>query len=315
MELRPLGATGPALSAVGLGCNNFGMKLSDGEAVAVVRAALHAGVTHFDTAESYGNGASESVLGRALGTDRSSVIVASKFARRPAGPLSSGDLARRVIDGCEGTLRRLRTDHVDLYYQHFPDQEAPVEELLDALGDLVTSGKVRHVALSNPDAAYVDAVAGSGTLPWCGVQTEWSLLARSAEPALVLAAERARWGVVPYFPLASGLLTGKYRRSQGFPDGSRLAALSWSQKVATEDNFTRVERLEAFAQERGRTLLELALGWLLSRPVVASVIAGATSPAQVHANVAASSWRLTADESAAVDVLLVPPEVSLASDG
>jgi aryl-alcohol dehydrogenase-like predicted oxidoreductase len=296
MQRRRLGRTGPELSLVGLGCNNFGMKVDAAESMAVVDAALEVGVNHFDTAETYGDGASEEFLGAALLPSlRDEVVIATKFAPRPAGqPYEAGALAKRIRDACEASLRRLGTDRIDLYYQHYPDPEAPMEEVLQALDDLVNEGKVLHIASSNVTSQQLsaaDAVATSlPTVSFCGVQAEWNLLNRDVEDALVPSATRAGMGIVPYFPLASGMLTGKYRRSEPFPEGSRLSSLPYFADVATEANFDRVEELAAFAASCGRTLAELAIAWLGSHDTVASVIAGATTPEQVRANAAAATW-------------------------
>jgi|SRR5581483_5052722 len=228
METRTLGKDGPAVSVVGLGCNNFGTAIGAEAAAAVVRAALDAGVTHFDTAEMYGGGQSEEMLGAALGRRRDEAVIATKFLPRPAGEAyQPGALAARIRAGAESSLRRLGTDRIDLYYQHVPDREAPVEEALEALDGLVRAGKVLHIASSNVSAdqiAAASAVAGArGWAAFCGTQIHWNLLNRDVEAAVVPAAEAAGLGVVPYFPLASGMLTGKYRRGEPFPAGSRLA--------------------------------------------------------------------------------------------
>lgn len=305
MESRTLGQCGLTLSALGLGCNNFGMKLAADDAVRVVHAALEVGISHFDTAEQYGGGISETLLGQALGKNRSAATIATKFDPRPAGDFRPGDLARRIIEACDGSLRRLATDHIDLYYQHYPDRQAPIDELFDALTTLAQAGKIRHAAVSNADVEYLSSCSHSASsMALSGLQTEWSLLERGAEAELIPAAIEAGLGVVPYFPLASGMLTGKYRRGERYPAGSRLATLAWSESVATEDNFARIERLEEFAQDRGHSLLDLALGWLLSQTEVVSVIAGATSPEQIRNNAAASVWRLDAAELRAVDAVL-----------
>lgn len=309
MEARALGTHGPVLSVVGVGCNNFGMRIDAEASAAVVRAALDAGVTHFDTAEMYGGGQSEAFLGRALGANRDRAVIATKFTPRPTDEhYTAGALARRIRDACEASLRRLGTDRIDLYYQHYPDPDAPIGEALETLEDLVREGKVLHVASSNPSAELVAAhhtvARERGLTPYCGIQVEWSLLARGVEAHIVPAAAARAIGIVPYFPLASGLLTGKYRRDEPFPDGSRLASSPYFAAVATEDNFAKVERLTAFAGDHGHDLIDLAVGWLLSQPGVSSVIAGATTPAQVQANAAAAGWRLDADKLAEIDSLL-----------
>jgi aryl-alcohol dehydrogenase-like predicted oxidoreductase len=308
METRTLGKQGPALSVVGLGCNNFGMTIDAPAAAAVVHAALDAGITHFDTAETYGGGQSEEMLAAALGSRRDEAVIATKYRPRPADePYATGRLAARIREGAEISLRRLGTDRIDLYYQHMPDPDAPVEEVLEALDGLVRAGKVLHIASSNAPAAEIaaaTAVAESrGWAAFTGTQIHWNLLNRDVEDSVVPAAEAAGLGVVPYFPLASGLLTGKYRRGEPFPAGTRLARIERFAAAATGDNFDHIEAYEAFAAERGRTVGELAVAWLLAQRSVTSVIAGATRPEQVAANAAAATWVLSADEAAAVSAL------------
>ncbi|MCL5734792.1 MAG: aldo/keto reductase [Actinobacteria bacterium] len=299
METRWLGALGPQVSVVGLGGNNFGARLDERQTRAVVHAALDAGVTHFDTAETYGGGLSEVFLGKALGPRRKDVIVASKFARRPAGePYAPGALRRRIYEGCDVSLRRLGTDYIDIYYQHHPDPEAPIEEAQEALGELITAGKIHFAACSNYDAGQIEEAAEVsrtlGRTPFVACQIHWNLLFREVEADLVPALLRHGIGMVPYFPLESGLLTGKYRMGQGLPQGSRLATNDRYRGLATADALAYVERLRGFALERRHTLLELAFAWLASQEGVASVIAGAMTTEQVRANVAAgNSWRLT----------------------
>jgi len=305
VEQRSLGEDGPQLSVVGLGCNNFGMRIEADAAAEVVRAALDAGITHFDTAEMYGGGRSEEFLGAALGARRDEVVIATKYLPRPKDEAyTPGVLATRIREAAEGSLRRLGTDHIDLYYQHYPDVDAPVDEALEALDELVKSGKVLHLANSNdtgPQIAEADGVAeAKGLARFSGTQIEWSLLSRAVEDEIVPAATAAGIRVVPYFPLASGLLTGKYRRGEPFPEGTRLAAAPYFAQAATDENFAKIEAYEAFAAARGHTITELAIGWLLAQPTVTSVIAGATRPEQVAANVAAAAWTLTPDEAAEV---------------
>ncbi len=302
MEARRLGNAGPQVSVVGLGCNNFGMKLDQQRTTEVVCAALDAGITHFDTAESYGGGQSEVFLGKALGGRRGSVVVATKFAARPEGEeYRPGLLRMRIFEGCDLSLRRLGTDYIDLYYHHHPDPEAPVEEALEALMELMASGKVIHVGCSNYGAALVEeAVTVARRLEFTGFvadQIHWNLLARDVGTETVPTLRRHGLGIVPFFPLESGLLTGKYAEGEAWPEGSRLAALPRFSSVATKENLARVRELTAFAEERGHTLLDLAFGWLLSQEGVASVIAGATTPDQVTANVqAGTAWRLSREE-------------------
>ena len=308
METRTLGKAGPALSVVGLGCNNFGMAIDGPAAARVVGAALDAGITHFDTAEMYGEGRSEEMLGAALGSRRDEAVIATKYLPRPAGQAyEPGRLAARIREGAEVSLRRLGTDRIDLYYQHMPDPDAPIEEVLEALNGLVRAGKVIHVASSNVSAGEIAAAASlaeaRGWAAFAGTQIHWSLLERAVEDSVVPAAEAAGLGVVPYFPLASGLLTGKYRRGEPFPPGTRLARSERFAARATDENFDRIEAYETFAADRGHTITELAVAWLLAQPSVASVIAGATRPEQVAANAAAATWKLTPDEAAAVAAL------------
>jgi aryl-alcohol dehydrogenase-like predicted oxidoreductase len=306
MQTRRLGSAGPQVSVVGLGCNNFGWKLDERQTTAVVHAALDAGITHFDTAEMYGHGQSEVFLGKALGGRRESVVVATKFQDRPEGePYRPGILRSRILEGCDLSLSRLGTDHIDLYYQHHPDPQAPVEEALEALMQLQQSGKVRQVACSNFDSALVEeAVTVARRLDFPGFvadQIHWNLLAREVEAKTVPALRKHGLGIVPFFPLESGLLTGKYREGEEWPEDSRLAALPRFSRVATKENLARVGELAAFAGGRGHSLLELAFGWLLSQAGVASVIAGATTAEQVSANVqAGNAWRLSREEMAAV---------------
>jgi aryl-alcohol dehydrogenase-like predicted oxidoreductase len=307
METRRLGPSGPEVSVVGLGCNNFGMKLDERETGEVVRAALDAGITHFDTAEMYGHGRSEEFLGKALGSRRSDVIVATKFSPRPVDePYQPGLLRRRVLEACEASLRRLGTDYIDLYYQHRPDDEAPVSEALQALSELVAAGKVVHVACSNFSREQIEeasrASAEQGTPGFVACQSEWSLLVRDVETDIVPTLSRLGMGVVPYRPLANGLLTGKYRQGKEFPAGSRLTmppppGRPGPATLASPDNFAYVNQLTEFAENRGHSLLELAFAWLEAQEGVASVIAGATTPQQVAANVAAgTAWRLSPED-------------------
>jgi aryl-alcohol dehydrogenase-like predicted oxidoreductase len=308
MQVRELGAGGPKLSVVGLGCNNFGSRMDSENVAPVVHAALDAGITHFDTAEMYGGGKSEELLGAALGARRDEAVIATKFSPRPGDqPYVAGVLASRIRAAAEGSLRRLGTDRIDLYYQHMPDPEAPVDEALEALDELVAAGKVLHIASSNVSAVQIDEAAGAaadqGWTPFCGTQIEWSLLSRGVELSVVPAAESAGLGVVPFFPLASGLLTGKYHRGQPFPPGTRLASSDRFADLASDANFTKVEAYEAFAADHGHTITELAIGWLLAQPTVTSVIAGATRVEQIAANAASAAWTLTPDEAAEVAAL------------
>jgi aryl-alcohol dehydrogenase-like predicted oxidoreductase len=303
MRTRTLGREGPSVSVVGLGCNNFGARIDARRARAVVDAALDAGITFFDTAESYGRGKSETHLGRALAGRRDRAVIATKFGWAHGGrpPGGSPEYVRRAIDG---SLRRLGVDHVDLYQYHRPDGVTPLEETLGAMAELVAAGKARFIGSSQLDAARVeeaDALAGAHGRPrLVSAQNEYSLLVRDAERELVPACERLGIGLILFFPLARGLLTGKYRRGEPAPPGTRLAAQGLDADEATWD---RLEAIEAFARERGVTLLEVAIGGLAAQPAVASVIAGATTPEQVRANAAAGAWEPTAADLEALRAL------------
>jgi aryl-alcohol dehydrogenase-like predicted oxidoreductase len=307
MEYRNIGSSGLQVSAVGLGCNNFGRRMDAEATRAVVHRCLDLGVTLFDTADVYGGeGRSEQYLGAALKGRRNEVVVATKFSGKMGeGTMMSGGSRRWVMRAVEDSLRRLGTDYIDLYQFHNPDPRTPVLETMRALDDLVRQGKVRYVGHSNFSgwmAAEAHYIAQYEHLtPFVSAQNQWSLLNRGVEQDLVPAAARYRLGVLPYFPLASGLLTGKYRKGQPAPQGTRLADAAAAERWMTPANLDKVEKLEAFAKQHGHSLLELAWGWLASQPTVPSVIAGATRPEQVDANVAAVAWTLTAAEMAEVD--------------
>lgn len=298
METRPLGRSQLAASRVGLGCNNFGMKLGIEETRRVIDAALDAGVTFLDTADMYGGTKSEQFIGAALAGRRSRAVLATKFGGlammgKTGERWGSREYVRKAV---EASLARLRTDVIDLYQMHFPDPQTPLEETLGALTELVSEGKVRAIGCSNFTGAMIDP-------RFATAQNEWSLLVRKAEADVIPACEKHGVSQLPYFPLASGMLSGKYRRGAPLPAGSRLASSDYFKAVRSEENFDKVEKLRAFAAEHGRSLLELAISWLASQPSVGSVIAGATSPEQVRANAAAASWPLTPAELADVDAL------------
>jgi aryl-alcohol dehydrogenase-like predicted oxidoreductase len=311
MEYKKLGKSGLRVSVTGLGCNNFGMRIDKDQTKSVVDRAIELGVTLFDTANIYGGTKSEEFLGAALGERRRDVIIATKFSGPVGGgPLNRGGSRRHVIQACEDSLRRLGTDWIDLYQYHFPDPFTPIEETLGALDDLVRAGKVRYIGSSNVSGwmvAEADWTSRSHHLnAFVTVQNEYSLLNREVEKDVVPACKNYGLGLLPYFPLASGLLTGKYQRGEKPPADSRIAA--WGprgESLLTDANFEIVEKAEAFARERGKTLLDLAFGWLASHDFVPSVIAGATKPEQVEANVKAAEWKLTPDETAEVDRLSV----------
>jgi aryl-alcohol dehydrogenase-like predicted oxidoreductase len=314
MRYRPLGDCGLVVSVTGLGCNNFGRRLDLDATRAVVDAALDAGITLLDTADSYGNGgASEELLGEVLAGRRDQVVLATKFGHQQFdmgyGPAAGAKGGRAYIRrAVERSLRRLRTDYLDLYQIHTPDPVTPIAETLAALGELVTEGKVRYLGNSNftgwqiADAAHVARAAGA--VPFVSAQNHWSLLERGAEAEVVPAARHFGLGVLPYFPLANGLLTGKVRRGQEPPAGSRLASRPG---YLTEAKLDRVEALISWAAGRGRTVLEVAIGALAAQPGCASVIAGATSPEQVKANAAAADWLPSAADLAELGQIVPPP--------
>jgi aryl-alcohol dehydrogenase-like predicted oxidoreductase len=312
MEHRRLGGSDLEVSVVGLGCNNFGMKIDLAASRAVIDAALDAGIDFFDTADSYGGGKSEEFIGEVLGARRGRVRIGTKFGsiRRAQGKGGFGSRAY-VMECVEASLRRLRTDTIDLYQMHYPDPGTPIEETLDALDQLVRQGKVRQIGCSNFTGEMIsaaDAAARAGQRArFVSAQNEWSLLQRDAERDVIPACEKHQLGQLPYFPLASGLLTGKYRRGEKFAAGTRLATMDYFKGIATDENFAKVDALERVARAHGRSLLELAMSWLAAQPSVASVIAGATTPEQVHANAAAASWKLKPAELAEIDRALAAP--------
>ncbi|MPY66371.1 aldo/keto reductase [Deinococcus sp. SDU3-2] len=307
MQTRVLGHSGLQVSVIGLGCNNFGGRLDQATTDAVVRRALDRGITLFDTADIYGNrGGSETMLGKALGAERAGIVLASKFGlpMDDSGQLQGAKPAY-VRQALEASLRRLGTDYLDLYQLHRPDPETPIEDTLGALDELVQEGLVRHVGVSNMDAAGVraadEAARRLGLTRFTACQDEYSLLVRGLEDELLPTMRDLGLGLLPYFPLASGLLSGKYQAGQPLPEGARITGSEGAQnRYLTERNWQVVEDLRQFAQTRGRTLLELAFSWLLSNELTSSVIAGATRPEQIDQNVAAAGWVLTSEELAEV---------------
>lgn len=311
MRQRNLGASGLRFSEVGLGCNNFGRVLDERGVRNLVHKALDLGVTLFDCADVYGGrGAAELLLGGALGPRRKDVVVLSKFGKKmdDAGALMGGS-RRYIISAVEASLKRLNTDWIDLYEMHDPDPLTPIEESLRALDDLVRQGKVRYLGCSHFGAwRFVEAQWTSrtnGLERFVACEDEYSLLTRGAEEDLVPAITAYGAGLLPYYPLASGMLTGKYRRGAPAPAGSRMARgdRDYAGRFMSARNFDLVEALSAFAERRGHTLLELALSWLRAKPYVGSLIAGATSPEQLDANVKAASWNLTQEDLDEVDRL------------
>jgi aryl-alcohol dehydrogenase-like predicted oxidoreductase len=306
MQTRRIGSLD--VSVVGVGCNNFGMRIDAVQTERVVAAALDAGINFFDTAEQYARGQSEEFLGRALGLRRSQAIVATKFGHPASGP-ESGGRPGSVRKALEGSLRRLGTDYVDLYQMHKPDPNVPIAETLGALDELVKAGKVREIGSSNFSADQIrqaDEVPPPGAARFVSVQNEYSLIQRAPESGVLAECERRGVAFIPYFPLASGLLTGKFRKGQPVPEGTRIAGMG-PRSPLTDESLDLVERLVSFSESRGHTLLELAFSWLLSRPTVASVIAGATRPEQVHANAAAASWTLSDADLRELDSILPRP--------
>jgi aryl-alcohol dehydrogenase-like predicted oxidoreductase len=306
MQTRKIGSL--TVSLCGLGTNNFGMRIDKEEAAAVVDTALSEGITLFDTADLYGGTRSEEFLGKALGSRRDQVVIATKFG----GPVDQdeshrGGSARWVREAVENSLRRLGTDRIDLYQYHFPDTSVPFDETLEALDELVRAGKVREIGNSNFTGEMIeeadDLSAKHGFTRFVSAQNHYNLLNREVEADVLQVCERRGLVMLPYFPLASGFLTGKYERNKPFPEGARLSNASPERRknFANDRTFDIVEKIEAFARERGRAVLDVAMSWLSSNPLVASVIAGATNPDQVRANAAAVGWELSDADRKEID--------------
>jgi aryl-alcohol dehydrogenase-like predicted oxidoreductase len=313
MEYRNLGRSGLQVTLAGLGTNNFGGRIDYDRTVAVIDKCLDLGVTFFDTADTYGGrGKSEEFIGRALEGRRHEVILATKFSSPMGeGPMWMGRSRRYVMNAVHDSLRRLRTDYIDLYQVHFPNDNTPAEETMRALDDLVRAGDVRYIGCSNYSAwQLVEAnltALHHGWVPFVSAQNQYSLLDRRVERELLPVCERYGVSMLPYFPLASGFLTGKYRRGEQAPAGTRLANASpMADRIMTERNWAILDKLETFAADRGKTVLDVALAWLAAQPAVASVIAGATRPEQVEANVRALEWKMTPDEVAEVAAITSP---------
>lgn len=313
MQYRRLGGSGLKVSVVGLGCNNFGGRLDEAGSARVVHAAMNCGVTLFDTADVYGHGASECYLGAAIKGRRDRVVIATKFrSSMGEGPYERGGSRLYIRRAVEASLRRLGTDYIDLYQMHSPDPETPIEETLSALNDLIHEGKVRYIGSSNfagwqiADADWTARV--NHWVPFVSAQNRYNLIRRDVEREVIPACRRFDIGMVPYSPLASGMLTGKYHRGQEPPAGTRLAGSPNAARFLNERSFDVVEALERFAGERGVSLLQVAIGGLAAQPQVASVIAGAMSPEQVAANVEAGSWTPSPEDLAEIDRLAPPPE-------
>jgi aryl-alcohol dehydrogenase-like predicted oxidoreductase len=312
MQQRSLGNSGLRVSLVGLGCNNFGRRIDAAASRQVVHKALDLGITLFDTADVYRSvtGGSEEFLGQALGPRRKDIVLATKVGMRMDDAGGERGASRRyIMQAVESSLRRLNTDWIDLYQQHQPDKLTPIEETLRAFDDLVRQGKVRYIGCSNLKAWQVVEARWTSRLMnlahFVSSQDEYSLLSRAPEHELIPMLGAYGMGLLPYYPLASGLLSGKYRRNSPMPADARLTlhAARYGDRFINDTNWPVVERLEIFCARRGRTLLELAFGWLAAQPCVSSVIAGATRPEQVQQNVRAVEWALTADELRQVDVM------------
>jgi aryl-alcohol dehydrogenase-like predicted oxidoreductase len=303
MENRRIGSL--AVSVIGLGCNNFGARLDAPETARVVNAALDHGITFFDTADIYGGGLSEEYLGRALGQRRGDVSIATKFGM-PMDERRRGARPEYIARAAEDSLRRLGTDRIDLYQLHKPDPDVPIGETLGALSELVRAGKVREIGCSNFSAEQIreaqSTTARERTARFVSVQNEYNLLHREPEVDVLAECERVGAVFLPYSPLASGLLTGKYRRGEPAPEGSRLATADRSGRL-TDKNLARVDALRDFARQRGHSVLDLAFAWLLAHPIVASVIAGAMTPEQVATNVRAADWRMGDADLAAIGTM------------
>jgi aryl-alcohol dehydrogenase-like predicted oxidoreductase len=301
MDKRRIGSL--EVSVVGLGCNNFGMRIDYTRSEAVVHAAVDAGITLFDTADIYGGTHSEEFLGRALGARRHNVVVATKFGMR-VDDLRRGAKPAYVKQAIEDSLRRLGMDCIDLYQLHEPDPTVPIADTLNALNDLVVAGKVREIGCSNFSAAQLqeaESARPAGAARFVSVQNEYSLVHREPEAEVLPACDRLGLAFIPFFPLASGLLTGKYHRGVPPPENSRLSQSWAASRFLSDDRLTLAEALGRFAASRGHSLLELAMSWTAHRPAVASVIAGATTPEQVRANTQAVSWKLTESDLVEID--------------
>jgi aryl-alcohol dehydrogenase-like predicted oxidoreductase len=308
VEIRNLGKSGLRVSAIGLGCNNFGGRIDLEATREVIHKALDVGITLFDTADVYGDrDGSETCMGKVLGAGRKRIVLATKFGMPMAQDGEhQGGSRRWIMTAVEDSLRRLQTDWIDLYQLHQPDPRTPIEETLRALDDLVRQGKVRYIGCSNlPSWEVVQAqwtAKSLGLNAFVSCQDEYSLVKRDAEASLMPAMRAYGLGLLPYFPLASGLLTGKYRRSQAMPADARLTKTKrLADRYLTERNWAISEKLIDYAEQRGHTAVELAFSWLLAQDPVASVIAGATRPEQVAQNLKAGDWKLTAEELADID--------------
>ncbi len=310
MEYRRLGYSGLKVSEIGLGGNNFGGRSDTEQSIKVINDALEMGINFIDTAELYANGRSEEIVGQALKGKRSQVIIATKFGyKRTLTPAQQGGSRDYIMRAVEASLRRLNTDYIDLYYIHWYDSVTPILETLRTLDNLVRAGKVRYIACSNFDAWQLNDAWWTSKAhnlePFIAVQPKYHMLYRSIEKELVPCCEAHGIGVIPWGPLASGFLTGKYHRGQAIPAEMRLAKpFSIYNDIVTNDNYDKLEKLESFAKERGHSVGELAIAWLLSYPWLGSVIAGVMNFEQLSANVAAADWKLTAEDKVEIDKLI-----------
>jgi aryl-alcohol dehydrogenase-like predicted oxidoreductase len=310
VEYRNVGKSGLKVSVVGLGCNQFGNRVDAAGTAEIVDKCIDMGITFFDTADRYGGSRSEEYLGAALKRHRRNVVLATKSAAAMGeGPYWAGASRKYLMDALDACLRRLDTDYIDLYQIHFPDPRTPIEETLRAMDDMVRAGKVRYIGHSNFSAVMTVEAAWTAKTehltPFVSCQVEYSLLERAPERDLVDVCRRYGIGLIPYYPLASGFLTGKYRPGEPPPEGARLATASpIANQVLTEKNYDTLMKLEGFARERGHSMVELAFSWLASHPVVCSVIAGATRPDQIEENARAADWHLTPEEMAEVDAIM-----------
>ena len=315
MKMRTLGSSNLTISSIGVGCMNFGSMCDQAATDAIVSAAFDLGVNFFDVADIYGGtmNRSEAMLGKALGRRRSQAIVATKFGAKlggGGGAAPDGGSAAYIVKAVEASLASLGTDYIDLYQHHFPDAGTPVDVTLRALDDLVRQGKVRHIGCSNYSgpmlSAALEVTSRLNLTPFVAAQNRYSLLTRDIEQNLVPVCLAHGVGVLPYFPLESGLLSGKYRKGQPLPEGSRFAKWRGGGAFASDGRYAIVERLDAYGQARGRSVLDLAIGWLAAQPAVTSVIAGVTRPEQLVQNVAAGSWEPSSKQLASISAIALP---------
>jgi len=311
METRALGPNGPQVSLVGLGCNNFGWRIDLENTRKVIDKAIDLGITHFDTSDIYGNTKSEQMMGEVFGNRRKNVVIATKWGRLPDARHGLRGRREYIRKCAEASLKRLKTDYIDVYYMHEPDPETPVDETLGALNELIQEGKVRYIAASNFLVPDIEAAAASAkknkTAMYVAAQEEYRLTERGIEKSVVPALKKDGLGLVPFFPLGGGALTGKYRRDAEMPAGSRLTEVEKKgENRFLDPHWDTIEKLTEFAEKRGHTILELAFSWLAQRPLVSSIIAGATKPEQLEANAKAVAWKLSPADMAEVDKI-VPP--------